>query len=1708
MRRFLGFVLTLMMLLQVALPTGLVGATTPDVVFDITAPATAMRGETVIITVSAEVSADTELQGLQADLVTSNNFPDTWILDETKIVTDELGCNYSGITPENFTAVKGSPFSAGALTGQVAFTIPQNAAYDTVYTLEFDYVEAATASALSQNYTIRNQQVSIKVVPLPSIAGLTVNAFEGTYDGQEHGVLDYSCEEQGVLTMKFSADGQTYGDDAPVFTNAGQHTIYYVGKMEGRSDTYGQAIVKIDPKLLTPAMVQNIPAQPYTGSQIIPTVTVVDDSPCVVTTEDYEVTYGNNVTVAEGGSVTVTAKGNYTGQVTKTFAISPIAMTVEEEGYTGTYDGLYHKATVTVKAPLTGATIKYGQSQGSYTLDTMPEYKDAGTHTVYYKVTADNYLDYEDSVQVVIQPKALDATMVGDISDFDYTGTQITPAVTVTDDSTLLIQDEDYTVRYGNNVNVAEGGSVTVVGTGNYTGEATKSFAINPIAMTVESQSYTGIYDGAEHSGSVVVTVPNTAVIQYGTENGVYNLTTIPKYKNVGTYQTYFEITDPNYITYQGSIEIAITAKTLTEAMVQDIEAQDYTGQQIIPTVTIADESPCVITADDYTIRYGNNVTVAEGGSVTITAKGNYTGEVTKSFTIKPIPMTVETANYTGIFDGLSHQASVSVTTPVSATVVYGMTAGTYDLTEMPSFTDVTNTVVYYKATAENYMDNTGSVQVVIQPKAVNAAMIGEILAQDYTGQQITPAITVTDDSTPLIQDEDYTVRYGNNVNVAEGGSVTITGKGNYTGEATKNFTINPIDMTVESQGYTGTFDGNEYSGSVVVTTPNTAVIKYGTEEGTYNLTAIPKYRNAGTYQTYFEITDPNYITKRGSIEIAIGQKTLTDAMVEEITPQEFTGLQLTPAVTVRDNGLITIDDYTVSYGNNVTVAEGGTVTITGKGNYTGEVTKEFEIARVILRATATDYQGTFDGLNHQATVTVTNNSEAVLRYGMTEGTYDLTEMPTFTNAGEYVVYYKATAENYSDCIGSATVTISPKALTEAMVGDVANATYTSAPITPDVTVADGELLTAEDCTVTYGNNVTVAEGGSVTVTAKRNYTGEVTKNFAIEKAPLEITSESKTITYGDAFEFAVNYSGFVGAETKANLTSEAVVSGYSQNPDAGVYNLTLQGAEADNYSITYGEGYTLTVNKKDVTITALTVFDKLYDETTDAVINEGSVVFEGILSGDVVMLDLTGVTATFATAEVGDNIAVTISGLALKGEEGGNYQLTDTTFQTTASIKATISAAELAAQITAITVDRNATKLQLPTLPEGYTATIKSSSDEAVLDLAGNIVTGNTDTNVTVVLTISNEDGTETADTAEIAVVIPAHDTYQITVTAEANGTATGGGTYVKNQTVTLIATPASGYAFAGWYQGTTLVSSLASYSFAATENLTLVAKFATSGGSFGGGGGGGGGAIAAFTVKFVTNGGDAIKDMSVKANATIGSVPTPVKEGYTFVGWYTDKALTTPFDQSAVIKKAVTLYAKWEKVQEVPPVEPQLPAFSDVSKGDWYFDAVQYVVEKGLFKGVSETTFAPESSLTRAMLVTVLYRAENQPEIAFAERFDDVKVGEYYSDAVVWAAQTGIVSGISETAFAPNENITREQIAAIIYRYAKFKGMDGTISGTENAEYKDASAISDWAADSVAFCKKMKIMSGNDLGQFKPLANATRAEVAATLQRFFQGK
>lgn len=539
------------------------------------------------------------------------------------------------------------------------------------------------------------------------------------------------------------------------------------------------------------------------------------------------------------------------------------------------------------------------------------------------------------------------------------------------------------------------------------------------------------------------------------------------------------------------------------------------------------------------------------------------------------------------------------------------------------------------------------------------------------------------------------------------------------------------------------------------------------------------------------------------------------------------------------------------------------------------------------------------------------------------------------------------------------------------------------------------------------------------TLKVSDNYDIELKEAYLtiVDKDPqtITLTGTPAKVTYGDAA-----FTLTAAADETAKLDSFTFTS--SDEKVAKVDNtgkVTIVGVGKVTITVKEPGDATYAAAEASVSFTvaakALTVDEMDADDLAN---NEIPLV--GVVGEDKVYVDFSALTCTYKDVEGG--YAVTLSGLALSGEDADKYTLT----------------------------------------PGSVTVNVPDAEEEKIF--------------------------------------------VEIKVTAE-NGAVEGTGKYIKGATVTLKAVADSQYRFSKWVnESGKTVSENAEITVVAGEKLptpVFKKKTASASGSATGSAGGAYGDVVAtvteYTIRFESNFGSFVSDRHVKKNALLVRPEDPVLAGYVFDGWYTDRALTKAYDFNTRVTSEFTLYAKWK----VEGADIWVNPFVDVNENDWFFEAVKYANKNAIMNGMGESTFAPNESLTRAMFVTVLYRMEGSPA-ADTTHFADVVSGSWYEKAVAWAYANGIVKGISDTEFAPDTSITREQMATILYNYAKYKGYDVATRG--ETAYTDKDEVSDYAADAVVWMATKAIMSGYPGGVFAPQEVATRAQAATVFMRVLE--
>lgn len=273
----------------------------------------------------------------------------------------------------------------------------------------------------------------------------------------------------------------------------------------------------------------------------------------------------------------------------------------------------------------------------------------------------------------------------------------------------------------------------------------------------------------------------------------------------------------------------------------------------------------------------------------------------------------------------------------------------------------------------------------------------------------------------------------------------------------------------------------------------------------------------------------------------------------------------------------------------------------------------------------------------------------------------------------------------------------------------------------------------------------------------------------------------------------------------------------------------------------------------------------------------------------------------------------------------------------------------------------------------------------------------------------------------------------------------------------------------------------------------------------------GSGGTTTSAYTVTYEVGAHGTITSGSKTETVVSGKYPSKLPtvtaaSGYKFLGWSKTSGGAVIDPTTVKITSSTKFYAVYEQETQQGnsgTAEAQNP-FTDVTQNDWFYEYVISAYNKNLMNGVSADVFDPNGNVTRAMFVTVLYRMDSSPETAGNTKFTDVEAGSWYDKAVAWGSANGIINGISETEFAPTQNITREQVAAILYRYAVYKNWDVTQGGMMIREFDDFELISDYAVNAMTWAVNTGLMNGKGNNLIAPQDTATRAEAATLFIRF----
>ena len=1039
--------------------------------------------------------------------------------------------NYSGTRTVNFAITAKTLADGMVALSSTAFTYSgseqkpvvtvTDTDTNTPLTLNTDYQVIYPADAISQgtktvtvkgvgNYT--GEVAKTYTIGLLSLndASVTLNELTSyVYDGTEK---KPTVREVTVGTMVVPTTGYTvtYPDDV---VNQGVKTMTITGTGNYTGKTTKQYTVT--PKMITSDMMifDNVNLV-HTGGLLKPVVTVKDGGTVLKENTDYVLT---NDGATEMGTyyVYITGKGNYTGNASRSYNIitQGASVFVVSTVSSVVYNGKLQEPEVTVvdNSVVPEVTLTKGVN---YTVS-YSNNKNAGTATV--AVTGIGSYAGTVTKNFTIKPKVLTSSMVtlAPVTDaatgtvhFTYNGMAQMPTVTVTDvpegETESILLFNDYAVNNPGAINVGKH-PVTVTGCGNYEGTVTMNYEIDALSIADASitlyQQASNVYTGQEQKPGVREVVVGTGANTLAVPTSGYNITGYANNVNVGTATV--TITGQGNFTGTASTTFDIAKKPLTADMVTlDAETFTYTGGTLKPVVTVSDGEgdANIIKTTDYTVKNDGGTEVGEYAvTVTATASGNYSGTVTRKFSI----VTKGTATFdialgttSVVYDGKAKTPGVTVT---DGGVL--LTENDYAVAYADNVNVGTATVT---VTGKGNYAGTKTATFEITPKPLTAEMVTlSATSFVYNAEIQKPDVTVKDGTTLTASDYVVTNNGGTHVGTFH---VVVDGKGNYAGQVDKTFTITQLsiaDAVVtlnELQSYT--YDGKAKKPSV------REVIAGGVMVPTTGYT-VSYGENVNVGTATVTVTGQGDFKDAKTVTFDIVQKTVEEQMITLSNYEyTYTGTLLKPEVTVRDGETtLTLNtDYTVKNDGGTAV---GTyeVTVTGQGNYKGTASRKFVIRTKeagVFDVTLSDESMTFTGSELQPTVTVKDGETT-----LTAGTHYTVAYQNNVNVGTATVV--VTGQGQYEGQKSKTFLITPKTLTDEMVAlNEVWFVYNALVQRPEVTVTDGTALTVNDYMVSNegGQNVGTYK---VTVTGRNNYTGTVTKTFDIAELTFE---EAKVVLY------------------------------------------------------------------------------------------------------------------------------------------------------------------------------------------------------------------------------------------------------------------------------------------------------------------------------------------------------------------------------------------------------------------------------------------------------------------------------------------------------------------------------------------------------------------------------------------------------------------
>lgn len=1110
--------------------------------------------------------------------------------------------------------------------------------------------------------------------------------------------------------------------------------------------------------------------------------------------------------------------------------------------------------------------------------------------------------------------------------------------------------------------------------------------------------------------------------------------------------------------------------------------------------------------------------------SIDVTANGNYATitNLTDSawtFTIDKATITNCSVSQTGelTYNGSPQTTAVSTacTTAGSQTAAYTYSdteAGPYS-EAIPAHTDAGEYTVYYKVTAANHNDKFGSFTVTIGKLDLSKLQDADITVNPntvvYTGAAWQPSVTVKSGSC-TIPTENYTVFYSNNTNTGNA-TLTVTAKApNCTNAKSVTKGITQAELRAEmfsfSAGSALTYDGTAKPATVTAKTNGTYAAPTGnitvyyelkTGDNSYGsrVTTVPT--SAGTYRVSIDVTaSGNYqgitnLTAAGW-NFTIAKAPVSFAVSDNSYTYDAAAHKATVAQTASQTPVIATGKFAVTY--KPSTDGSGTADKTDVGVYDVIVTLSDDnfcfagesdaATRSHKVGTLTIKQNTVTALWKNTTTVYDGTAKAPvlelvgLQTGDTAVKAQLKE--TKTDAGTYTVTAElsgANSGNYTLTNPAGTFIIQKAPVSFTLTGNsVKKGESVNVTATPSVIGISAALSYWQS-----GKQVAApTETGSYDVYAEitnPNYRHAGGTDGTAQKIGVLSIYESNTpATYTVSFD-ANGGTGDTASMDAAQAGTVRVL------PASGFTNTgkTFSGWQYNGK--TYQPGECFTQPSSNATLKAQWN-DKAYSiggtvQEGDPAANAANVVVTLMLGSRQIGLTVTGTDGTYSFANVvpgvynlvanKDGVTQTVM-VTIKDKAVTNQTITMPTgkLNSVVEVKAG-SPAIVVGDLEKAFTQQDKTDAATKTVELKLTAGVKAadSANNAQQEIGKKA--GSVDLFLDFTLTKTVDGTPSTLDTSPVLL------TAVITLPAELQGKDSYTVYRYHGAEVQTLTTTAN-------TEGEKIeVSTDKTMLTVYTKNFSA---YAIKGVSYSGGG------VSSCILTFEVNGGSAITALSITSGTTVDlSAYMPTREGYTFAGWYSDAKLTTAIT-SVRLTANTTVYAKWIVKGAMP--------FTDVPADAYYYDAILWALDKGVTSGTTAATFNPGGICTRAQAVTFLWRAMGCPEPTTTNcPFTDVKIGEYYYNAVLWATEKGITKGTSDITFSPNMTVTRSQTMTFLWRTARSPAADTT------NPFADVQADA-YYADAVLWAVKEGITFGTGTTTFSPADGCSRAQIVTFLYRY----